>query len=370
MLAVFESLHNSRQGVTLRGMKTFHCVCGNTLYFENTDCLKCGRKLGFLPDALVASALEPAQKGTWLALAGDARGRHYRMCRNYADQDACNWMVPADDPQPWCTACRLNQVIPNLDKPGNRERWLRVEKRKRRLIYDLRRHRLPVIGRDIEPETGLAFAFLEDDPGGLEFHDRHEGTQILTGHANGLITINIAEADDVERERMRVAMNEAQRTLLGHFRHESGHYYWDRLVRGGPYLNRVRELFGDERDDYAAALDRYYNEGPHPGWEQTHVSAYASSHPWEDWAECWAHLLQIVDTLETASTIGMAPPAAISDDMDERIEHWIELAKRINMLNRSLDQPDPYPFVLTAPIINKLKLVNEIIEASGFSGYH
>jgi len=351
-------------------MKTFHCVCGNTLYFENTDCLKCGRKLGFLPDALVASALEPAQKGTWLALAGDARGRHYRMCRNYADQDACNWMVPADDPQPWCTACRLNQVIPNLDKPGNRERWLRVEKRKRRLIYDLRRHRLPVIGRDIEPETGLAFAFLEDDPGGLEFHDRHEGTQILTGHANGLITINIAEADDVERERMRVAMNEAQRTLLGHFRHESGHYYWDRLVRGGPYLNRVRELFGDERDDYAAALDRYYNEGPHPGWEQTHVSAYASSHPWEDWAECWAHLLQIVDTLETASTIGMAPPAAISDDMDERIEHWIELAKRINMLNRSLDQPDPYPFVLTAPIINKLKLVNEIIEASGFSGYH
>jgi len=351
-------------------MKTFHCVCGNTLYFENTDCLKCGRKLGFLPDALVASALEPAQKGTWLALAGDARGRHYRMCRNYADQDACNWMVPADDPQPWCTACRLNQVIPNLDKPGNRERWLRVEKRKRRLIYDLRRHRLPVIGRDIEPETGLAFAFLEDDPGGLEFHDRHEGTQILTGHANGLITINIAEADDVERERMRVAMNEAQRTLLGHFRHESGHYYWDRLVRGGPYLNRVRELFGDERDDYAAALDRYYNEGPHPGWEQTHVSAYASSHPWEDWAECWAHLLQIVDTLETASTIGMAPPAAISDDMDERIEHWIELAKRINMLNRSLDQPDPYPFVLTAPIISKLKLVNEIIEASGFSGYH
>lgn len=349
-------------------MKTFDCVCGNTLYFENTQCLVCERTLGFLPDAMVISALQATGDDRWLALAPEAHGRHYRRCRNYAEQDACNWMVPVGDPQPWCMACRLNQVIPNLDKPGNRELWIRVEKRKRRLIHDLRHHRLPVVGRDLEPDSGLAFAFLEDDPGGLEFHDRHEGSQILTGHANGLITINIAEADDVERERMRVAMNEDQRTLLGHFRHESGHYYWDRLVRGGPYLQRVRELFGDEREDYAGALDRYYREGPRPDWQQTHVSAYASSHPWEDWAECWAHLLLIVDTLETAATIGMAPPGAISDDMDERIDHWIKLARRINLLNRSLDQPDPYPFVLTPPVIDKLKLVDEIINNSGFSG--
>jgi len=348
-------------------MKTFTCTCGNTLYFENTQCLKCGRKVGFLPDSLVVSALEPARGEGDLALAPEARGHHYRPCRNYAEQDACNWMVPVDDPDPWCIACRLNQVIPNLDKPGNRELWLRVEKRKRRLIYDLRRHRLPVVGRDLEPSTGLAFAFLEDDPGGLEFQDAHEGAQIMTGHANGLITINIAEADDVERERMRVAMNEDQRTLLGHFRHESGHYYWDRLVRDGPFLGPVRELFGDEREDYSGALNRYYNEGARPGWQEHYVSPYASSHPWEDWAECWAHLLLIVDTLETAATIGLSPPGAVSDDMDERIEHWIALATRINLLNRSLDQPDPYPFVLTPPIIEKLKLVNRVIEASGFS---
>ena len=349
-------------------MKTFRCTCGNTLYFENTVCVQCGRKLGFLPDELVLSALEPDRKGNFVALATEARGHHYRQCRNYADQDACNWMVSADDPNPYCVACRLNQVIPNLGKPGNRERWLRVEKRKRRLIYDLRRHRLPLVGRDLEPRTGLAFAFLEDDPGtGLEFRDSHEGTQILTGHANGLITINIAEADDVERERMRVAMNEAQRTLLGHFRHESGHYYWDRLVRNGPLLGRVRELFGDEREDYQAALNRYYSEGAAWGWQDEYVSAYASSHPWEDWAECWAHLLQIVDTLETAAAIGMVPAQAVSDDMDERIEHWVKLAVNINLLNRSLDQPDPYPFVLTPTIIDKLKLVNTVIAYSGFS---
>jgi len=349
-------------------MKTFRCTCGNTLYFENTVCVQCGRKLGFLPDELVLSAFEPDRRGRFVALAPEARGHHYRKCRNYADQDACNWMVPEDDVNPFCVACRLNQVIPNLDKLGNRERWLRVEKRKRRLIYDLRRHRLPLVGRDLEPQTGLAFAFLEDDPGeALEFHDSHEGMQIMTGHANGLITINIAEADDVERERMRVAMNEAQRTLLGHFRHESGHYYWDRLVRNGPLLGRVREIFGDEREDYQAALGRYYNEGAKPGWQDNYVSAYASSHPWEDWAECWAHLLQIVDTLETAAAIGMAPASAVSDDMDERIEHWVKLAVNINLLNRSLDQPDPYPFVLTPTVIDKLKLVNTVIESSGFS---
>ncbi|MDT8410396.1 MAG: putative zinc-binding peptidase [Wenzhouxiangellaceae bacterium] len=348
-------------------MKLFRCSCGNTLYFENIQCMQCKRKLGFLPDVMTLSALKPASGNTYLALAPEARGHHYRMCRNYAEQDACNWMVPVDNPTPYCSACRLNEIIPNLDKPGNRQLWLRVEKRKRRLVYDLRRHRLPVVGRDLEPQTGLAFAFMEDNPEGLEFHDSDAGNQIMTGHANGLITINIAEADAVERERMRIAMNEAQRTLLGHFRHESGHYYWDRLVRNGPLLHRVRELFGDERLDYQTALTHYYNDGPPDNWQGHHVSAYASSHPWEDWAECWAHLLQIVDTLETAVAIGMAPPDAISDDMDERIDFWIDLTAKINLLNRSLDQPDPYPFVLTAPIIDKLKLVNAVIESSGFS---
>lgn len=348
-------------------MKTFRCTCGNTLYFENTDCLQCSRKLGFLPDDLVLSALEPADPDQFLALAPEAGGQHYRPCRNDTEQDACNWMVPVDDPEPYCMACRLNQVIPNLDKPGNRELWVRVEQRKRRLVYDLRRQRLPVFPQTTHPSTGLAFAFLEENPGNLEFTDQSQGSPIMTGHSKGLITINIAEADDLERERMRLQMGEQQRTLLGHFRHESGHYYWDRLVANGPFLPRVRAVFGDERLDYSQALTRYYGDGPTADWQQTHVSAYASSHPWEDWAECWTHLLQITDTLETAVAIGLAPPEAMDSDMDRRIAQWVKLALKINLINRSLDQPDPYPFVLSPPVVKKLKLIDEIIRNSGFT---
>ncbi len=350
-------------------MKTFRCHCGNQLYFENVQCLACGRKLGFLPDVLTLSALEPAGDNLFRALAPEAQGRLYRPCHNYSHEDACNWMVPANEPDAFCQACRLNEVIPNLDKPGNRTLWIRIEQRKRRLVYDLRRQHLPVFPRSSHPDTGLGFAFLEDHPETetLEFSDHINDNPVMTGHANGLITINIAEADDVERERMRVQMNESQRTLLGHFRHESGHYYWDRLVAGSPYLGRVRELFGDERINYGQALERFYNDGPMPDWQLRFVSAYASSHPWEDWAECWAHWLQINDTLETAATIGLAPVESMKADLRERIDHWIRLAGHINLLNRSLDQPDPYPFVLSPPVVDKLALIDEIIANSGFT---
>ncbi len=347
-------------------MKTFSCCCGNTVYFENTDCLRCDRKLGFLPDRLTLSALEPAGDQLWRP-AGAADGLLYRACRNGIDHDACNWMVPADEPEDYCLACRLNQVIPNLDKPGNRALWIRIEQTKRRLIYDLRRLHLPVFPKTSNPNNGLAFAFMEDNPEGLEFAHQHQGSQIMTGHANGLITINIAEADDAERERRRQQMNEQQRTLLGHFRHESGHYYWDRLIANGAMLKPVRALFGDERQDYASALEDYYNDGPSENWWNTHVSAYASAHPWEDWAESWAHWLQISDTVETAAAIGLADPAVVDLPARQKIASWVELALKINLINRSLDQPDPYPYVLTPPVIDKLCLIDRVIASSGFS---
>ncbi|NEP61673.1 MAG: hypothetical protein F6K31_32765 [Symploca sp. SIO2G7] len=345
-------------------MKIFGCACGRTVYFENTHCLRCDRTLGFLPDRLELSALEPLSGHCWRALS---KGAEYRQCQNYWQNDACNWMVAHDDPHEYCLACRLNEVIPNLSKPGNRALWLRIERRKRRLVYELRSQKLPVFNREVDAERGLGFAFLEDGSGELEFRHSHQGRHIVTGHANGLITINIAEADDVERERMRVKMNEQQRTLLGHFRHESGHYYWDLLVKDGPLLNSVREVFGDERADYSAALQRYYQHGPPHGWQQHWVSAYASAHSWEDWAECWAHWLQINDTLETAVAIGLAPADALVQPIDARLNHWMQLAVHINLLNRSLDQPDPYPFVLTPSVIAKLKLVDEVIGLSGFT---
>jgi len=343
-------------------MKNFRCCCGNTIFFENTSCVACGATLGFLPDLGVHAAIVPEADGLWRAEHPDAVGRRYRQCSNYHQHQVCNWMVPVDTGEAFCTACRLNEVIPNLDKPGNRELWLAIERRKRRLVFDLLRYRLPLYNRAENPGAGLGFAFMENNPAPMEFLDSANDQPIMTGHADGLITINIREADDVERERMRVQMNEAQRTLLGHFRHEVGHFYWDRLVAQGPLLETVRAVFGDERQDYAGALDHYYRAGPSSDWWQSFVSGYASAHPWEDWAECWAHYLQIGDTLETAAENGMVTPHVMDLDFDQRISSWIDLARRINLLNRSLDQPDPYPFVLMPPVIEKLRTVEQVIQ--------
>ena len=343
-------------------MKNFSCGCGNTVYFENTQCVACEAVLGFLPDLGRMSALQPQGDGLWRAAHPAAEGRLYRQCANYSEHQVCNWMVPADEDEVFCTACRLNEVIPNLDKPGNKTLWLAVERRKRRLVFDLMRHGLPVESRRQAPASGLGFAFLEDNPGTLEFVASAYDRPVMTGHAQGLITINIREADDVERERIRVEMNEAQRTLLGHFRHEVGHYYWQRLVAGSDrVLERVRACFGDERQPYDQSLEAYYREGPRPGWQSRFISAYASAHPWEDWAECWAHYLQISDTLETAACNDMVRADVMSLDFEQRVDYWIDLARRINLLARSLDQADPYPFVLVNPVIEKLQLIERII---------
>ncbi len=342
-------------------MKTFSCVCGNKLFFENFECVACKRELGFLPDRQALAALRPKGADTYEVVAGNGEGSLYRKCHHYKANAACNWMIPESEQDIYCLSCRLTQTIPDLGKPNNRKLWIRIERRKRRLVFDLCRHSLPVISKTTDPEAGLAFAFLEDRTDDAEFSDSEEGKKILTGHANGLITINIAEADTVKREEMRQLMNEQQRTLLGHLRHESGHYYWDRLVADSPFLDTVRDHFGDERENYGNALESYYANGPDANWTDNFVSAYASSHPWEDWAECWAHYLQINDALETAVEIGMLQSAVLDGGLESRISHWVELAGSINLISRTLDQPDPYPFVLMPPVIDKLKLIDKIV---------
>ena len=57
--------------------------------------------------------------------------------------------------------------------------------------------------------------------------------------------------------------------------------------------------------DYAAALSSHYQIGAPAGWEEDFITAYAASHPWEDWAETWAHYLQILDGLETCEGLGI-----------------------------------------------------------------
>src|SRR5262245_4786408 len=281
--------------VARRHSRTFVCRCGTHIFFRNSLCLTCQSSLGYLPGEARLVALDPGpQPGTWIAEGIPAP---QKCCGNRELAARCNWMLAADDPNPRCIACRLNRTIPNLDDPDNARYWGLIELAKRRLVSELLALGLPVKSKvDEDEERGLMFDFLRSPP---------EGPRVMTGHANGLITLNVEEADDSKREKVRYEMHEPYRTLLGHFRHEVGHYYWDRLISGTPWLERFRELFGDERADYAAALKANYEHGPPPDWAERYISSYASTHPWEDWAETWAHYLHIVDSLGTALGFGL-----------------------------------------------------------------
>ncbi len=354
-------------------MRLFTCPgCENLVYFENVACVRCGVTLGFMPEEQVMAAFAAAGDGAWTRVGED---RRYRMCANYAEHAVCNWMVGADDPEPLCVACRLNRTIPDLSVAANKPLWRTLETEKRRLVYSLLRLRLPVVPRS-QDDTGLEFDFLADTA--PTFNERG---RVLTGHSEGLITLNIAEANPAERARMRDQMEEPYRTILGHFRHESGHYYWDRLVRDGPWRDGFRKLFGDETLDYGKALERHYASGPPAQWRDRFVSTYASCHPWEDWAETWAHYLHIVDTLETAYQfgIGIRPRAGnlgrldfrhdfdsyAQEDFEALIDRWLPLTFALNSLNRSMGHEDAYPFVLAPGVIEKLGFVHRVVRGAG-----
>jgi hypothetical protein len=351
-------------------MKLFQCQnCGQPLYFENTRCERCGLALGYLPERETISALKqepsvPGDKETvWRALADQ---NTYRYCANAA-YDVCNWLIPTKRADAYCLACRHNRIIPDLSFADNLEKWRALEVAKHRLFYTLLQLRLPLEARWENP-AGLAFKFLDD----LGASD----SAVMTGHVDGVITINIAEADDAERERRRQQMGELYRTPLGHFRHEIGHYYWDRLIANSPYVESFRRVFGDERRDYDTALKNYYANGPAPDWSGQFISAYASSHPWEDFAETWAHYFHMIDTIETAHVAGLAlspqlpqSPIAVFDfhpreaDMDQLIEAWLALTFAVNSINRSMGLHDLYPFVLTPSVVAKLAFVQQRIQA-------
>jgi hypothetical protein len=350
-------------------MRIFKCQsCSQLVYFENTVCTRCGNELGFDPATmeLVSGTFEDG-----LLHAGDGSGRTWRRCEN-AREDACNWLIPADAEQPLCIACALNRTIPDISVPENKALWQNIEAAKRRLVYALLRFGLPLRSQKEDLENGLAFDFLSD--AGAD-------KPVMTGHADGLITINVAEADPAERERRRTDLGEPFRTLLGHFRHEVGHYYWDLLVRDGGRLDAARARFGDERADYAEALKKNYGEGPPIDWQERHVSAYAAAHPWEDFAETWTHYLHIVDTLDTADAFGLRvdpdvtnDPALTTEvafdayrarDIQTLVEAWLPLTYAVNSLNRSMGQPDLYPFVLSPVAIEKLGFIHELVHGSG-----
>jgi len=343
-------------------MKNFVCThCANKVYFENTKCMACGAALGFDTGALRVVSIDPDEGAPGLYRRfGGRQNERVRYCGN-AVYGVCNWLTDEGDPNTLCRACDLNRTIPNLAEAGGLEAWRDLERAKKRLIYSLMRFGLP-FDASASAKGPLTFDFLRD---------------ALTGHIDGVVTIDIMEADAVERERQRQQFQEPYRSLLGHLRHESGHFYWMVLVEAAGKLDEYRALFGDERADYNAALARHHRSGPPADWQERHVSAYASCHPWEDWAETWAHYLHMVDAIDTAEAEGMEPRAAgftfgsfwpfKSYDVYRRnsfqslIGRWVPLTIALNSLSRSMGHNDFYPFVIAAPVYDKLAFVHALI---------
>jgi hypothetical protein len=337
-------------------MRDFHCPnCGQRLTFENSTCLACGSRLGFSLDEM---ALLVITTGDDADHAGFVSASEYELCDNRHLAE-CNWLVPINQPRLLCVSCVLTIERPNDADVAGLAEFARAEAAKRRLIAELHELDLPIIGRDQDPDYGLAFRLLSS---------AHE--KVMTGHENGIITIDLAEGDDVHREQLRVEMDEPYRTLLGHFRHEVGHYYFYRLISpSSDNLARFNELFGDPDADYQEALDRHYSEGAPEGWQERFVSSYATMHAAEDWAETFAHYLHIRDTLDTSAWCGFAPATATFDRpvlgpsaFATIIDMWLPLSWSLNMVNRSMGHDDLYPFVLPPAVLEKMKFIHIAVD--------
>jgi hypothetical protein len=337
-------------------MRDFNCPnCGQRLAFENSVCLNCRSRLGFSLEDRALLVIAPGEESEH---AGAVDESEYRLCANL-HAAKCNWLVEKGPVAQLCTSCALTRIRPNDRDPKAMAAFANAERAKRRLIFELTELKLPIIGRDEDPEFGLAFDLLSS-----------EAEKVFTGHHNGVITLDLAEGDDVHREQLRIAMSEPYRTLLGHFRHEIGHYYFYRLV--GESADRTAhfiDLFGDPNADYQDALDRHYSQGAPIGWEKDYVSSYATMHAAEDWAETFAHYLHIRDTLDTSAAFGMAPAGATFDrrvlgpsGFDTIIEMWLPLSWALNMVNRSMGREDLYPFVLPPTVLEKMRFIHTVID--------
>lgn len=320
-------------------------------------------------------------------------GGSTKLCDNGVQHGVCNWLVPValapvsgltmDAPAATakasgpllCVACLMNRTIPDLRFGRNKMLWGRMEMAKRRLIYSILRMGIALPSKAENVGAGLAFDIVSTV----------SNPNVTTGHLNGVITVNLEEADDTYRQINRQQLGENSRTLLGHFRHESAHYFWQRFLSDlnwdDPSRLAFRERFGNEWLDYSTALNAHYQNGAPAGWEQQFISAYAASHPWEDWAETWAHYLQIVDGLETCESLGIQVkhlalplqilpgeagslpsmlPASLTEDGEflAWLQRWMCVSTVLNEVSNSLGEPALYPFVISVPVAQKLRLAH------------
>ncbi|MEZ5203496.1 MAG: putative zinc-binding metallopeptidase [Acidimicrobiales bacterium] len=274
----------------------------------------------------------------------------------------CNWVVATDDAGQLCRSCQLTRARPPDGDDEAHQRFVEAESAKRRLVAQLIDLRLPITSFHEHPE-GLAFDLLSS-----------RFDEVMIGHEDGVITLDLAEADGAYRERVRTELGEAYRTVLGHLRHEVGHYYWMVLVRDAGRVDEFRSGSATSEPATGALAAHYGGPGP-TGWDAEHVSAYATMHPWEDWAETFAHYLHLRDTLQTAAQSGVrvtdpsgAGEVPRSDGEDGAFEavaaDWIALAAALNALSRSMGAADLYPFVLAPAVIDKLAYVDSLVRAT------
>lgn len=343
-------------------MKIFQCGnCHHPLFFENYKCESCGHLSGYFDGDSMMLTFNPSRE----LLISDRESIEYKYCNNQ-DYGVCNWLLKKSDPNQFCSACQLNRTIPNLTDKKNFSKWKKLERAKHRLIYQLHRIGLPLSSKLVY-KNGLCFDFIA----------KQDNLQIMTGHADGVITILLKEADSVLREQMRKLMSEPYRTIIGHLRHEVGHYFWDQLVfNNQDVLTQFRALFGDEQANYSDALKIYYKKGAPKNWGKSFISKYATSHPWEDWAETWAHYLHIMDMVETAHFFGlkMSPPEVLKDlktkstfdpytqkDFNAIIDVCMPLSFAVNSFNRAMGIPDVYPFVISLPVVKKMVFIHNLL---------
>lgn len=340
-------------------MKRFYCQCKQEIFFNNAFCDKCGRDLIY----------DPKAQTMWSGVLLDQNFITHpnsnenetapvvlHPCSNRNSAIHCNWAVSSEHDEQ-CISCKTTRYIPDLSIPKNNQRWLTIERAKRQLISTLISLNLPIENYH-EKVGGLAFDFLEDKRSNPNVSIDY----LLTGHLNGVITINAAEADEGFLHVMKEEMGEPYRTILGHFRHEVGHYYWDQLIQSDLQLQIFRDLFGDERQDYQKALENYYSQKKSNFKSSQFITPYASSHPFEDWAETWAHYLHIVDTLETAVSYGLSSYEPQINDFNSWFSEWGRVAQIMNALNRSMGLTDAYPFVLTQIVRSKLEFIDSLID--------
>jgi hypothetical protein len=330
-------------------MRRFYCNCGQEVFFDNLFCGACGHLLGFDPETQALLTLLPSDVAWQSASESE---KTFVLCEHREHELQCNWLVPVERQQTQCVSCAMTRTIPVLSSSLNWRRWRTLEVAKRRMLYGLLRLNLPLAS-----QQGLVFDFLEDKRGNPSVLLEH----VLSGHAQGVITINAAEADASYREATKEAMNEPYRTLLGHFRHEIGHYYWEMLVEDSAHIDAFRQLFGDEQQDYRQALDQYYVNGPDVDWQESYISAYASAHPLEDWAETWAHYLLMMETLETALSYKLIAKLQQDQLFENWLCEWIQLVVVMNALSRSTGDTDAYPFVISPSVQRKLQFIHDLL---------